>query len=196
MEGLKIKLIIFDLCGVLIDVAWEDMDEILKRNNVKVERETFKKISGEVFTLKTHKSNKDAVETFLMKIGEGNNDKLRQYQINFLDEWGKLARPNSYGKLMLEIAREVGLKTAVLSNVFPVKEQWLREWGIDAIDKFFFSYETGIAKPEKKAFKNVMSHFSVSPRETLLVGNSMNKDIIPADELGIRTIYLDPHIYS
>lgn len=182
------KVVIFDLSGVLINVQWEDLDAILRRNRVQIDKNLFLKASQEIFQIGNYKNVNDGVETFLRKVGEENNERLRKYQIDFLNNWGKLAKPNSLGILFLKFAKKIGLKTAILSNIFPVKDAWMRQWGIDIVDKCFFSYKTKVAKPNQRAFLNVTRHFRVEPQECLMVGDSLSKDIEPAKIVGMKTL--------
>lgn len=184
-----IKVVIFDLCGVLINVAWENMDEVLKKNNVSIPVENFRKASEEIFQLHSYDNIEESVDIFLKKLGLEDNKQLRQTQINFINNWGKLATQNSDGIKLLRLAQEHKLKTAVLSNVFPVQESWKKDWSIDNIDKFFFSYETGVRKPDKQAFLNIINYFGVKPDECLMIGDSNRKDIEPANKLGMKTLY-------
>lgn len=183
------KVVVFDLCGVLIDVAWENMEDMLKKNNVKVPLDIFRKVSEEVFQLRKHKNIEDGVNVFLKKLKLQNNDLLRKTQISFLNNWGERAKPNAIGVSILKFAKISGLKTAVLSNVFPVKEDWKKKWNIDIVNKFFFSYETGVLKPDKQAFLNVSQCFNVEPKQCLMIGDSRKKEINPASKLGMKTIY-------
>lgn len=183
------KVVVFDLCGVLINVAWENMDEVLKKNDVSASIEIFRKTSEEIFQLYKYDNIEDGVDIFLKRLGLKNNKQLRQTQINFINNWGKLATQNSDGIKLLRLAQEHKLKTAVLSNVFPVQESWKKDWGIDNIDKFFFSYETGVQKPDKQAFINVINYFKVKPNQCLMIGDSNRKDIEPANKLGMKTLY-------
>lgn len=185
----SIKVVIFDLCGVLIDVDWKNMEEILKKNKVKVPVDIFRKTSEEVFQLKKHISIENGVDIFLKKLNLQNNNMLRKTQISFLNNWGTRAKPNTKAISLLKFAKKCGLKTAILSNVFPVKNSWKKKWNIDIVDKFFFSYETGVLKPNKQAFLNVSQAFNVLPNECLMIGDSRKKEITPASELGMVTIY-------
>lgn len=185
----KIKVIIFDLCGVLVNVAWKNMEEVLEKNHVKIPVDIFRKASEEVFQLHKYKTVEEGVDVFLKKLGLQDNDQLRKTQIEFLNNWGMLSTPNPEGILLLKFALKNNFKTSVLSNVFPVKEEWKKVWGVNKIDKFFFSYDTGVAKPEKQAFLNVVDYFKVRPNECLMVGDSNRKDIEPAKSLGMKTLY-------
>lgn len=184
-----IKLVIFDLCGVLINVEWKNMEEVLKNNNVSVPTEIFRKTSEEIFQLYSYNDVEEGVDIFLKKLRLEDNKQLRQTQINFINNWGKLATQNSDGIKLLRLAQGHKLKTAVLSNVFPVQESWKKDWDINNIDKFFFSYETGVQKPNEQAFLNVINYFGVKPDECLMIGDSNRKDIEPAKSLGMKTLY-------
>lgn len=185
----NIKVVIFDLCGVLINVAWENMEEVLEKNHVKIPMDVFRKTSEGVFQLHKYNTTEEGVNIFLKSLGLQDNDQLRKTQIEFLNNWGKLARPNPEGISLLKFALKKNLKTVVLSNVFPVKEEWKKVWSIDKIDRFFFSYDTHVAKPEKQAFLNVINYFNVKPEECLMIGDSNRKDIEPAESLGMKTLY-------
>lgn len=188
-ETKGLKVVIFDLCGVLINVKWENMEDILKRDGVDTPVDDFRKISESVFQLKNFKTIEEGVNVFLDKLKLQNNHKLRTDQIKFLNTWGKLASANARGQLFLKYSKQNDLKTAVLTNVFPIKAEWKENWDISNIDKFFFSYQTGVLKPNPKAFLNVVDYFGVKPEECLMIGNSNKKDIIPAQELGMKTLY-------
>lgn len=187
----NIKVVIFDLCGVLINVAWENMDEVLEKNHVKIPKDVFRKTSEEIFQLYKYNTIEEGVDIFLERLGLQDNDILKRTQIEFLNNWGKLAKPNPEGISLLKFALKNNLKLAVLSNVFPVREEWKEVWGINKIDKFFFSYDTRVAKPEKQAFLNVINYFNVKPEECLMIGDSNRKDIEPAKSLGMRTLYFN-----
>ncbi|MEK7550512.1 MAG: HAD-IA family hydrolase [Patescibacteria group bacterium] len=191
-----IKLVIFDLCGVLINVSWENMEEVLKKNSISIPAEFFRKTSEEIFQLHKFNHIEDGVDIFLKRLGLEDNKQLRQTQINFINNWGKLATQNSDGIKLLRLAQEHKLKTAVLSNVFPVQESWKKDWSIDNIDKFFFSYETGVQKPDKQAFLNAINYFGVKSSECLMIGDSNKKDIVPANELGMKTLYFGTKIVN
>jgi len=185
----NIKVVIFDLCGVLINVAWENMDEVLQKNHVKIPMDVFRKTSEEVFQFHKYNTIEEGVDIFLERLELQNNDPLRKTQIEFLNNWGTLSKPNPGGISLLKFVKKHDLKTAVLSNAFPVKEAWKTEWDINTIDKFFFSYDTKVAKPEKQAFLNVINYFNVRPEECLMIGDSNRKDIEPAKSIGMKTLY-------
>jgi HAD superfamily hydrolase (TIGR01549 family) len=53
------------------------------------------------------------------------------------------------------------------------------------------SQETGVAKPTARIFKIAMEKLGVTPKETVMVGNNWDWDIMGAHNAGIRPIWLN-----
>ncbi len=60
-------------------------------------------------------------------------------------------------------------------------------------EKVYFSYETGIRKPDVSAFKMVLDENGLIPKETLLIDDS-EKNVESAEKLGIRVYRLQPPV--
>jgi len=58
-------------------------------------------------------------------------------------------------------------------------------------DAFSFSDETGVAKPNKKAFLTILDRFECNPEESLHVGDIEKTDILGAKNLGMKAIRFD-----
>jgi HAD superfamily hydrolase (TIGR01509 family) len=52
---------------------------------------------------------------------------------------------------------------------------------------------TGAAKPDPKAFLAVLAKMKADPKETVMVGDTLENDILPAMVLGMKAILLDRH---
>ena len=55
---------------------------------------------------------------------------------------------------------------------------------------FFTSKELGAAKPDPQFFREIIRLLEVEPCECIMVGNSYEKDIVPARSVGMRTVWL------
>ncbi|MFA4820051.1 MAG: HAD family hydrolase [Candidatus Aenigmatarchaeota archaeon] len=62
---------------------------------------------------------------------------------------------------------------------------------LSGFDAVMTSLETGTAKGHPYFFTKAIKDFGVQPDETLVVGNDLYCDIIPAEELGIGTVLID-----
>ena len=49
----------------------------------------------------------------------------------------------------------------------------------------------GVLKPEPMVFKRVLDKLGVTAERTIMIGNTMRSDIIPARKLGMRGIVVD-----
>jgi putative hydrolase of the HAD superfamily len=59
------------------------------------------------------------------------------------------------------------------------------------IDFVVTSEEVGCTKPSREIFEEALRRASTKPAETVYVGNSWDSDIMPAHELGIKTVWLN-----
>ena len=58
-------------------------------------------------------------------------------------------------------------------------------------DQIFISGETGYEKPNPAAFTNALNVLQGTPENTVMIGDSLEYDILPAVDLGIQAIHLD-----
>ena len=69
------------------------------------------------------------------------------------------------------------------------------KFAIDSIPELrhftVFPPEAGIQKPNSAAFMAVLKKMKAKPEETLMVGDTLENDILPAQALGIKAILLD-----
>lgn len=84
-------------------------------------------------------------------------------------------------------------KLALLSNGGHVEQrEKLRRSQVEKLFSVYISGETGYLKPDARAFKNVLTKENFQASETLMVGDLIEHDIKPAQELGMKTAYIGP----
>ena len=108
--------------------------------------------------------------------------------------------PRDRWDLLSEIKKEY--RTFLLSNtsILHVKsyfEYLHQKFGVRGyyhlFEKVYFSYETGIRKPDIRAFRIVLEENGLIPHETLLIDDS-EKNIESAMQLDIQVYHLQPPI--
>jgi putative hydrolase of the HAD superfamily len=62
---------------------------------------------------------------------------------------------------------------------------------LERFTKIFTPKETKFLKPDKRAFLMVLKKLKTKPKETLMVGDEIERDLIPAKDLGMETILID-----
>ncbi len=55
----------------------------------------------------------------------------------------------------------------------------------------YLSCDVGMLKTNPEFFKNIMKDLEINPEEAVMIGDSIDSDMIPASKAGIRTILLD-----
>jgi len=63
--------------------------------------------------------------------------------------------------------------------------------GLGKFLKIFTPRETKFLKPDPRAFLTPLKKLKVKPEETLIVGNELERDLIPARNLGMKAILID-----
>ncbi len=86
-----------------------------------------------------------------------------------------------------EILKLPGKKTILTDSAkFLVESSELKNFG-----EIFTPVETGFLKPDPKVFLTVLKSFQVNPDKAVMIGDDPERDIAPAEKLGIKTILID-----
>ncbi len=211
---MKIKGILFDVNGTLIDIHTDEGTEEIYRgishfltyqgiyvHRWEVRDEYFrimdeqKRASAEAFP------EFDAVELwreFLRRRPEASHvlppDKLRLTPLFLAEMFRGLSR------FRLQLYPEVKnvldelfqrFKLAALSDAQSAWALWeMRAVGIDAyFHPIIVSGDLGFRKPDKRIFKAALSVLDLRPENVIFVGNDMYRDIYGAKQLGIKTVF-------
>ena len=67
----------------------------------------------------------------------------------------------------------------------------LKKLGLENIFKLYISGETHISKPKERAFLNVLETEGILAVETMMIGDSLYHDIVPAKKLGLKTCLVE-----
>ncbi|MEM4134193.1 MAG: HAD-IA family hydrolase [Candidatus Micrarchaeia archaeon] len=94
-------------------------------------------------------------------------------------------------KRTLKILKENNMRIGIVSDlVLNVQIAKLRRLGIDRyVDFIVTSQEANEEMPSKKMFLLAMKKGDAKPEETIIIGDSINKDVIGAKNLGITSVW-------
>jgi putative hydrolase of the HAD superfamily len=82
-------------------------------------------------------------------------------------------------------------RLGVVSNFYGNVETLCDEAGLsDHLDVILDSTRVGLSKPDPKIFLLALKKMKVEPTETIFVGDSHERDIMPARSLGMKTVWL------
>jgi 2-haloalkanoic acid dehalogenase type II len=84
-------------------------------------------------------------------------------------------------------------KLILVSNTDNISiEQVLEKFSLENLfDKVYLSYQVGLIKTDKKFFKHVLSDLNLNVEECVMVGDSVQSDIMAAKQLGMKAILVD-----
>jgi len=142
--------------------------------------------------LQKYASLKEAFESVAAEFGI----RINEYQMNMLvGLWNKnwlLAKPYIETEKVLEKLKK-DYKLILISNtdnfsVEPVLQKFeLRKF----FDKIMLSYEQGSLKTDGKMLEKALSETGFSNDEIVVVGDSMESDIAPAQRAGLKAVLID-----
>ena len=189
-----IKAIFFDFWGTLIEngVFPSPVKQVRFLLDIDMEFPEYIQKFEEILMLKEYENLNDAFtevcKDFKIKPETEKIEKV-------VGMWNKnkfFAKPYPDTKNTLEKLKEK-YKLILVSNTdcFSVKEV-SEKYGLDGyFDKIFFSYEVGKLKTHPDFFKNVLKKLKLKKEEVIMVGDSLQSDMKPAEEAGIRSILVD-----
>ena len=83
----------------------------------------------------------------------------------------------------------------LVSNFYGNLHTVLREFQLDSYFKDVVeSAAVGIRKPDSAIYQLALSRNHLRPEDTLVIGDSLKNDILPAHSLGIHTVWLAPTV--
>ena len=99
-----------------------------------------------------------------------------------------------------EVLPQIGLPLALWANTRGAREldvrQWLERAGLSSLFRWVVtSVDAGARKPAPRFFEYALARSEVAKEETLFVGNQLNTDILGAEAVGIRTVWLSGSDY-
>lgn len=90
-----------------------------------------------------------------------------------------------------EVLQQLQLPKVLVSNFYGNIATVLHEYGLDGIfETIVESAVVGVRKPDPRIFTLGVEALGLQPGEVVVVGDSINKDIIPARAAGCQTIWI------
>lgn len=90
----------------------------------------------------------------------------------------------------LQILREK-YHLGIIANQIPGAEKRLERMGIrQFFDLIVSSAEEGVAKPDPAIFRIALTRAACPPEQTVMIGDRIDNDIIPAKQMGMKTVWI------
>ena len=96
-------------------------------------------------------------------------------------------------RILLERLRGEGYRLGVVSNFYGNVASLCEEAGLlPLLDVVVDSAVAGVRKPDPAIFRAALGGLGVTAHETVMVGDSFDRDVRPAHAMGMRTLWLAP----
>ena len=134
----------------------------------------------------------DAKRVELAKQGlDGNSEAIKYFGLKKTPWHSEDEIPFEDALGTLELLKERGYKLGIIANQSAGTAQRLENWGLlKYFDIVAASAELGIAKPDRLIFEKAIEFAGCQPQNTVMVGDRLDNDIIPAKALGMKTVWI------
>ena len=173
---MNIKWIFFDVGSTLVD-------ETEAYNHRAREM-----ISGTGITFKEF----DDIRIALAKLGlDGNSAAIKYFGLTKTPWHSEDELPYSDVQSTLAALIDKGYKLGIIANQKLGTKERLDSWGLrQYFDVIATSAEIGYAKPDKEIFEKAFELAKCTAAESMMVGDRLDNEIIPAKSLGMKTVWI------
>lgn len=192
------KSVIFDLYGTLMNIHTDEGKDSFWKNLAKAfksykEYQPMELKSEYLKLCKELEKEKEEIEildVFHILYPTGDVNKIA---ITFRKLSTVFIRPYFGVKRLLKKLKSEGYKIYLLSNAQASFTKWeLSKFNLEPLfDGIFLSSDLGIKKPNMAYYNKLIEKYSIDVLNAIMIGNDYNNDILPAKELGLKTIYIE-----
>lgn len=186
---MKPKVIIFDFWGTLAFFPMTDLKEFyssLARFGFKIKTEKEIKHFSSIFS-RLMCFSKDWIDFSKQIFKEFVENPKKEKIVSFADFLKE--------KIIFEFYDDVKevlnlpFKKVILTNSARFLIENLEP--VQRFSKIFTPKETGFLKPDPKTFLSVLKKLKVKPKQTIMVGDDIERDLMPAKDLKIKPVLID-----
>ncbi len=191
-----IKNVIFDLGGVILNIAPEKTVERMKKLGIT----NFDRLYSELKQNETFDLLEKGMlseDQFVAEILKHIDDPIEKEQI--LEAWNALLLdfPDERVALLDELNKSERFRTFLLSNTNGIHKKTYNEDLYqnfsrrleDLFEKAYFSHEIAMRKPDPEIFQYVLRREKLEPSETLFIDDS-EVNIAAASRVGLKTFHI------
>lgn len=171
-----IKWIFFDIGSTLVDET-EAYDHRVREM-----------IAGTSITFKEF----DDVRIALARQGlDGNSAAIKHFGLTKTPWHSEDEVPYSDAHSTLSVLVDKGYKLGIIANQKLGTAERLTSWGLrQYFDVIAASAEIGYAKPDREIFEKAFELAGCTATESVMVGDRLDNDIIPAKAIGMKTVWI------
>ena len=122
---------------------------------------------------------------------DGNSAAIKHFGLTKTPWHSEDEIPYSDAHSTLAALRQKGYKLGIIANQKIGTEERMKAWGLrQYFNVIAASAEIGYDKPDKEIFEKAFDLARCTAEESVMVGDRLDNDIIPANALGMKTVWL------
>ncbi len=184
------KAVMFDLWNTLAYRKGVSAKDILTALGLEVKYESFK-ILDKTIGLQSFKTTKEAALKVCEYTGKPERTERVERVLKGLEKERLCFYPD-VKQVLKKLKNKYKLGLISNTSMFSVKTFPLEMKKL--FDVIGFSYKLGMMKPEPGMFLYVLEKLKARPEECVMVGDSVNDDMLPARKLGMKTVLIKRNI--
>jgi len=188
-----VKAILFDFWGTLVENGiWSPVKQIKNVLGINLPFPEYITRMEHAFMTQPYPSLKEGFEMICQEFNIQPEENKIEELIGLWNKSWMLAEPYPETKEILIKLKEK-YQIILISNTdnFSV-EQVLEKFQMkNLFDEIFLSYKMGQIKTDKLFLKTVLNELNLSPGDCVLVGDSIQSDVIPARRGGVKAVLID-----
>jgi len=188
-----VKAIIFDFWGTLAEQGiWSPVKQIKNILNIDLSFPEYINRMERVFMGQKHNGLKEAFECVCQEFGITPEKEKIEEMIGLWNKSWMLAKPYPETETTLSELKEK-YKIVLISNTdcFSLNQVLEKFQMAPLFDELFFSHQLNLIKTDKLFLKQVLIKLNLTPSECVVVGDSIQSDIIPAKRWGMNAVLID-----
>lgn len=188
-----IKAILFDFWGTLVEQGvWSPVKQVKNLLEIDLPFPDYIIRMERAFMTKNFSSLKEAFEALCQEFNLPPDPEKIEELIGLWNKAWLLAQPYSEVNEALSKLKEK-YQLILISNTdsFSVPQVLEKFQLTPLFNQIFLSNQLGLIKTDKNFLKTVLTELNLSPEECILVGDSLQSDIIAAKKAGLQAVLID-----
>jgi HAD superfamily hydrolase (TIGR01549 family) len=189
-----IKGIIFDFWGTLVEngIHPSPVNQVKYLLRVRMPFREFVTRFEESMMTKEHADLNEAFSAVCDDFGIRNKDYVVERLVGMWNKNEFLGKPFFEVIDVLKYLKEKGYKVGLISNTNPTIMRVIDKYNLHQyFDSEIYSFQEGILKTNPELFQRAIARLGLGPDEVIMVGDSIQTDVIGARNAGLKAILID-----
>jgi 2-haloalkanoic acid dehalogenase type II len=188
-----IKAIFFDFWGTLVENGvWSPIKQVKNILEIKLPFPEYVVRMERAMMTSKFENLKQAFENICKEF----QIEIKNHKIETLvGMWNKnwmLAQPYEEVKeILVELRKKYKVILVSNTDCFSIKQVMEKFQLEELFDKIYLSCEVGLIKTDKNFFKHVLSDLGLTVDDAIMVGDSIQSDIMAAKKMGMKSVLID-----